>query len=193
MRTVKVDTPINDYTQIINMAVEQILANVLPTQFAGITPTFSPREPDMIYNEWMAGIMLAGPSMRCILKLHFNHPMMQKYCYSNEDLKINDQLKEICNVIAGTFKKYLEQIGVHIGISLPFITSGLDEFLFTEIRKEDMSYSVYDVESSGAKIMTLSHEMELIDKNLIEKFNNLPDVILQAKVDSEESDGFELL
>lgn len=179
----------------LNNAFGVMLSGILPLQLNNINPTFTERTSAIMYNEWMVGIMLAGPSLRTLLKLHFNHPTMAQLCISNEALKINDQMKEICNVLAGTLKTNLEKAGFQVGISLPFVASGLDEYLFSEIRKPQTLFNAYNVINDNKPIMTFTLEMELLDKNLIGGLDNLADIILAANqgATSDDDDGMEML
>lgn len=182
-----------NFNQVINIALEQILATILPKLLSVPSPCFLQRDAAVVYNEWMAGIMLAGPPLRSIIKLHFNHPTLRKWSYSQEDSKINDQMKEICNILSGTFKYYLERVELQVGISLPFIASGMDEALFVDSRKESAAFYACNIITGDQPLMTFSHELEVMDKKKIANLEKLPEIILSSHTEPDSDDGMEML
>jgi hypothetical protein len=181
------------FDQVINIALEQILATILPNLMNVSSLCFLQKEPAMVYSEWMAGIMLAGPPLRSIIKLHFNHPTLKRWSFSKEDSKIDDQMKEVCNVLSGTFKSYLEQADLQVGISIPFLASGMDEALFVDNRKEGSVFYACNILSGNEDLMTFSHELEIMDKKTISKLNKLPEIVLATQTESNSDDGMEML
>ena len=99
-----------------------------------------------VFANSMSMIVVAGKSIRVLLKTHFNHKdskAIARRLYGLEDIddsKSYDVMKEYCNLSAGFLKKICIERDVPVGISLPVVTLGFNE-VFS------------DAESSGQRVI----------------------------------------
>lgn len=86
----------------------------------------SPSENGTVFANSLSMIIVAGRSLRIVLKTHFNHkdskPFARRLFGVDEidDRKSYDVMKEYCNLSAGYLKKIRIEQDVPMGISLLF-------------------------------------------------------------------------
>jgi hypothetical protein len=86
-----------------------------------------------VFANSMSVIVIAGKSLRIILKAHFNHKdskPIARQLFGTEDIddwKSFDVMKEYCNLTAGFLKKICIEQNIPVGISLPIVTLGFNE------------------------------------------------------------------
>ena len=96
---------------------------------------------DFVYGHWMAFILISGSSVRVTLKLHFNH-LVAKAMLGNkvrneadpETLEriSMDFMREQCNLMAGSLKTAFNNSRIITGLSIPLVTKGFDEAVFSD-------------------------------------------------------------
>lgn len=84
-----------------------------------------------VFGHWMSMIMVAGSSLRLTYKVQYNTRDIYDLAGALSQggpIDVSDLMKEFCNVTAGLIKNRLENQQVKVGISLPMVTRGFDEF-----------------------------------------------------------------
>ncbi|MBU2511060.1 hypothetical protein KJ966_06970 [bacterium] len=95
-----------------------------------------------VFANSMSMIIVAGKSIRIILKTHFNHKdskPIARHLYGLEQVDDNksfDVMKEYCNLSAGFLKKICIEQNIAVGISLPVVTMGFNE-VFTDLNGQE--------------------------------------------------------
>ena len=95
---------------------------------------------DFLYGQWMSVILLSGQALQCTLKMHyFNDTALALSSHSlglaRAKIKpgmLTDYMRELTNLFAGEIKAQLFANKILVGISLPLITRGFDEILFSD-------------------------------------------------------------
>lgn len=96
---------------------------------------------DYVYGHWMAFILISGSSVRTMLKIHFTSDSARKMLGSKVR-KVKDQstlermamdfMKEQCNLMAGSLKSAFNSHNIITGLSIPLVTRGFDEAVFSD-------------------------------------------------------------
>ena len=96
---------------------------------------------DYVYGHWMAFILISGSSVRTMLKVHFTSDSARKMLGSKVR-KVKDQttlermamdfMKEQCNLMAGSLKTAFNNNNIITGLSIPLVTRGFDEAVFSD-------------------------------------------------------------
>lgn len=97
-------------------------------------------QDDFCYGHWMAFIMISGSAIRIMLKLHFKKSTAITMLGSkakNEsgekaDRMAMDFMKEQCNLMAGALKSSFNNAKIITGLSIPLVTRGFDEAVFSD-------------------------------------------------------------
>ena len=93
-----------------------------------------------VYDQYISLIMLHSDVLSVTLKGHFSLETARKSLAGRhgkpwqdigKELAL-DYMKEMFNVAAGRIKSHLAANNISIGISIPFITRGFDELLFSD-------------------------------------------------------------
>ena len=95
---------------------------------------------DFVYAYWMSFILLSGKDLQITVKAHFfsdeaRHLAavgLKKQPEQITQPNIQDFMREYCNLVAGEVKASLWASNVTIGLSLPLITRGFDEVIFSD-------------------------------------------------------------
>jgi len=91
----------------------------------------------VIFGQKIANIVVAGPELRLILKIHYTDGLgeyfLKRYLNAKEfpSNKIDDFFLENCNLAAGRMKHGLVSEESSLGISIPIKTKGFDDLFFT--------------------------------------------------------------
>lgn len=148
---------------------------------------------DFAYDHWMAFIMISGSSIRIMLKIHFNtstaitmlthKPRRQK---DNEKLQrmAMDFMKEQCNLMAGTLKGSFNNAKIVTGLSIPLVTRGFDEAVFSDKVDRSKINDVWCLEWSEGTV-TCSSVLEILDWNEIVNFQAEDDDDVEDDEDGE--------
>lgn len=99
---------------------------------------------DFIYGQWMSLILLSGPAMQVTLKTHyFNRDAVQLVAWAlqkkPDEIQPNvimDFMREFLNLTSGEVKATLATVNIPVGLSLPLISRGFDEVLFSDVVNE---------------------------------------------------------
>jgi hypothetical protein len=89
----------------------------------------------LVYAPNLAFIMVAGKDFRLSFKVHFCAKHFEKLTKAKQENKKKqalDMMREYCNLTAGAVKLPLIEQNIICGISLPTITSGFDELVFSD-------------------------------------------------------------
>ena len=96
---------------------------------------------DFVYGHWMAFILISGSSVRVMLKLHFSakaaRSMLGNKVRKEQDPEVlermaMDFMKEQCNLMAGALKSSFNNSQIITGLSIPLVTRGFDEAVFSD-------------------------------------------------------------
>jgi CheY-specific phosphatase CheX len=95
---------------------------------------------DFLFGHWMSLILVSGSAIRVILKVHFDTGTarrmlankLKKKLEDIDDRMAMDHMREMCNLMAGSLKAALTDAGIITGISIPLVTSGFDEAVFSD-------------------------------------------------------------
>ncbi len=147
-----------------------------------------------VFANTMSMIVVAGKSLRVVLKTHFNHkdsiPIARRLFGSDEidDSRSYDVMKEYCNLSAGYLKKICIEQDVPVGISLPVVTLGFNEIFADSAETEQKlifedCWRLKDVESD----IICSCEVDVIDPK---SFDNLMDFALTEEEDEDDEYDF---
>lgn len=96
-------------------------------------------ESHEIMGHWMSLILISGRKLRITFKTQFANHMAQGFAAHmfrlEKGLVSNSQaqdfMREFCNMTAGYLKNALERHQIALGISLPLLTRGFDDFFFS--------------------------------------------------------------
>jgi CheY-specific phosphatase CheX len=119
---------------------------------------------DFLYGHWMALILVSGTGIRIILKIHFDSITGRKMLASKirrkpEDIDERmaiDHMRETCNLLAGAVKSSLSHAGVITGISIPLVTSGFDEAVFSDKIDNRKLQDVWKISFEGGEVVCSS-------------------------------------
>ncbi len=126
-----------ELTLIIRDACHRRLASSVPKSQVVIENL--EKEDDFIYGQWMSLILLVGPSLQITLKAHYFNKAVHNILHKNFEFQskisanmIMDFMREFLNLASGEIKASLAKHNISIGLSLPLITRGFDEVLFSD-------------------------------------------------------------
>lgn len=93
-----------------------------------------------VYSHWMSLILIAGPAIKIVFKVHFQSKAAWSlaapaFGLSIDNLSVEkscDFMREFCNLAGGKIKLALSNSNIETGISLPMLTRGFDD-LFLEV------------------------------------------------------------
>lgn len=107
---------------------------------------------DFCYGSSMSVILVAGKDFKLFFKSHFHQKKYQQSAGSEIPASaINDVFREYANLSAGAIKRALQDLNVICGISLPNITSGYDELIFSDTLRSARIIDCFDVVSPNFK------------------------------------------
>ncbi len=116
---------------------------------------------DFLYGHWMSLILVSGTGIRIILKVHFDTTTGRKMLANKmrrkpEDLDERmaiDHVRESTNLFAGALKSSLSHAGIITGISIPLVTSGFDEAVFSDKIDSRKLHDVWKVRWDGGEVV----------------------------------------
>ena len=132
---------------------------------------------DFLYAPWMSVILLSGPPLQSTLKLHYynNDARNLTACSlgaSDADIStsmLTDSMKELTNLFAGEIKAQLFHNEILVGISLPLITRGFDEVLFSDQFNVDQVSDYWVMKCGEKDQIILSTETEVFNPEIFNK------------------------
>lgn len=145
-----------------------------------------------IYGQWMTIILVSGSKVKISFKAHFkssdsiNH-LANKTKKKSEDILLKksfDLLKEFSNLVGGGIKESLGKENDVMGLSLPLLTRGFDEVLFTDRIRRSGKHKHRDVWSlkAGNVNIVCTTEIQVID------WTGLEDLASPDRNEEEEGD-----
>ena len=112
--------------------------------------------------------LVSGPDLRIIFSIYFNaHDLKiwasQIFSGSPNDIRltqVHDVAKEFCNLMAGYMKTILDENGVRVGLSLPFLSRGFDQ-IFSPFQNRTGVYDKVWRIKADESFVTCSISMEI--------------------------------
>ena len=132
---------------------------------------------DFLYGQWMSIILLSGPSLQATLKLHYYNSSAKHITatalgiddHNVKDTMLMDHMKELTNLFAGEVKAQLFHNDILVGISLPLITRGFDEVLFSDRIGNHQVKDFWTMSSESDRIkVTVTTESEVFHPDIFE-------------------------
>lgn len=145
---------------------------------------------DFCYGHWMAFIMISGSAIRIMLKVHFKRSTAIDILGSKTsgesqekaERMAMDFMKEQCNLMAGSLKTSFNNAKIITGLSIPLVTRGFDEAVFSDKIDKSKITDVWKLEWPGGS-MTCSSVAEILDWNQFTNFS------VEEDDDEDEEDG----
>jgi hypothetical protein len=138
----------------------------------------------MVYAPKMALILIAGKDFRLTLKAHYKPKTFSQYM--NKQItrdRVNDMFREYCNLVAGAIKQPLISEGIICGISLPTVTSGYDELVFSDRFRGAKLKECFEVGKEQAKVV-ITLNVESNDSVILKKLQRVKtDVLIEEEID----------
>ena len=139
-------------------AFSQFIRQAAISRFAYITSiknlevTENENWDDFCYGSSMSVILVAGKDFKLFFKAHFHQKKYQQASGGNILTSgVQDVFREYANLTAGAIKRALQDLNVVCGISLPNITSGYDELVFSDTLRSARIIDCFDVVSPNFK------------------------------------------
>ena len=126
-----------------------------------------------IYGFWLSFVMLSTEHMNIILKTHFDSlsliPFIKKMMAIDQDsgihhVMIESFINEYSNLFGTKVKNTLYDFGVPIGMSLPVLTRGFDNYLLEEIIEDDSPS--YKIATKEKVLLNYIWEFEFRHRNI---------------------------
>ncbi len=145
---------------------------------------------DFLYGHWMSLILVSGSAVRVILKVHFDTATgrgilankLKKKPEDIDDRMAMDQMREMCNLMAGALKAAFNNAGIITGISIPLVTSGFDEAVFSDKIDPRKIHDVW-------KISWPTGELACSSVSDILSWNDFVDLKVDDEHKEDEGDG----
>ncbi len=147
---------------------------------------------DFVYGHWMAFILISGSSVRVMLKLHFSNQNARSMLgnkikkdtdHQTVERMAMDFMKEQCNLMAGSLKSVFNNSHIITGLSIPLVTRGFDEAVFSDKIDETKINDVWKLIWPGGSVIC-SSVTEVLQWS---DFNNFE---LEDESDDEEDGVF---
>lgn len=111
----------------------------------------------LTYGSKMSLITAAGKDFKFVFKVHFFPKKFTKVASDFNSMKlVLDFFREYCNLVAGAIKEVLMAKGLICGISLPIVTSGDDEMIFSDKIKTERVYDYFRIHVDGFDLVVSS-------------------------------------
>jgi hypothetical protein len=154
------------------------------TKIKGAAVSVASDWDQMVYGPKMALILIAGKDFRLTLKTHYKPKSFSQDMNKNiaRD-RVNDMFREYCNLVAGAIKQPLISEGIVCGISLPTVTSGYDELVFSDRLRGAKLKECFEVGKEEAKIV-ITLNVETSDSVILEKLQGVKtEVLIEEEID----------
>lgn len=134
----------------------------------------APIVDDFVYGHWMSFILMSGKDVQVTFKSHFMSKdtrvlvaaALRKDIGAITHHMVMDFMREYCNLAAGEIKAQLQQNQVGIGLSLPLITRGFDEVVFSDRVDKKQIIDAWQVAWKGGHLVC-SSVIEVLDWNAL--------------------------
>lgn len=118
-----------------------------------------------VYGSHQAMLLVASKDLKVTFKAHFNVrdltiPSLKAEA-AGEAAKLmrltQDFFREYANLVAGGIKQQLQSCGIICGISLPIVTSGYDEMIFSDTLRKTRLYDFWKIRSATSEFTCTAH------------------------------------
>ncbi len=145
---------------------------------------------DFLYGHWMSLILVSGSAIRVILKIHFDTGTsrgmlagkLKKKLDDIDDRMAMDHMREMCNLMAGALKAAFNNANIITGISIPLVTSGFDEAVFSDKIDPRKIHDVW-------KITWPDGELACSSVSDVLSWNDFSDLKVDDEKQDDEGDG----
>lgn len=138
---------------------------------------------DFSYGSSMSVILIAGKDFKLFFKAHFHQKKYQRASGGEMTAdSAQDVFREYTNLTAGAIKRALTELDIVCGISLPNITSGYDELIFSDTLRRARIVECFDVVSPNFKF-TITAALDIGDGEVLKA---LGDVVMKERNDDIE-------
>jgi CheY-specific phosphatase CheX len=116
--------------------LSQLSKTILFEGQATMTETANSKVSKVIFGQKIANIVIAGPELRLIFKIHFTDELGKSFFQkvlklaNSTSQSVEDYFLESCNLLAGRIKQLLSDKNTNVGISIPIKTKGFDDLFF---------------------------------------------------------------
>lgn len=165
----------NNFLQnyIIEMSASRLTKHCQTLKFK--SDSISAYEKSLVLGDEISMILLWGEIGSVVLKAHYNIDVAKNICanalgISNENVTlemVRAYMNEYNNLMGGFFRGVLESAKVIVGMSLPFITKGVDEECFFKIRDPRYTFTKWDVKSDKGHLLSCTSEILVLNPKLI--------------------------
>ena len=122
------------------------------------------RRDDFIYGETLAFILVSGQELNLQFKIHFENDRMKALVGESLGVpmlqviadQVEDFAREFCNLAGGELVALLNSNSCQSSLSLPFISSGLDELFFSDLNYPSETRDFWEIECSGSRFVCTS-------------------------------------
>jgi hypothetical protein len=153
-------------------------------------------EKEDFIGQWLSLIFVSNTAVKISFKTHFKYSEAQEFAKSAfnisqenrvEEGRIEDFVKEFCNLTAGAIKQNLEKSGFSSLISLPLLTRPSDEVFFVSHPSSNDSNLIFNnswlIKSEDGSQIMCSFLFEVYDPNV------LKETLINAFTEEDEDDG----
>lgn len=158
-----------------------------------------------IYAHWMSLILLATDQVQLVIKVHFNDSDIEKLLqmrYRSKRIEherevLDSFVNELLNLIGVNIKNTLNKVGIHVGMSLPIVTRGFDNYFFEanlldhELAGKSSVEQIIDIWKVSVRddaAIFFSFDADIISKNILQNIDQLGDDLLMQDDEDTEND-----
>jgi hypothetical protein len=160
----------------------------LTTPVPGLRLEEATAPQDLVHGAMMSVVLVAGGAFRLAFKAHFSSRSVRHLMSTTlgingsqiSETQLKDYMREYSNLVAGGIKATFSSYGIASGISLPLVTDGFDEVLYTASQKMAVVQDLWELSWSGGSVVCGS-SIEVLDR---EQFSKLP---LKAEMSNTET------
>jgi len=139
---------------------------------------------DFVYGNRLALISIPGKDLRCTIKCHFQLEEFVTAPDQADALKTFDLLREFLNLCAGGLKIIFQTSELTTGISLPIVTSGYDEIVFSESYRGARLFDYFRL-TSGKKSLVVTLVIEPGSERVVEQLRKFVNADVPSSDDVE--------
>ena len=143
----KLPAELPDFSAFIRQAALKRFAYISGVKDATLSE--NPRWDDFCYGSSLSVILIAGKDFKIFFKAHFHaKKFANAIAPGKERAAVFDFFREYCNLTAGAIKQSLQKVDIICGISLPSVTSGYDELIFSDTIRKERAIDCFDLRNS---------------------------------------------
>ncbi len=143
---------------------------------------------DLVHGAMMSIVLVAGGTFRLAFKSHFTSRSIRHLMNTTlgvpssqiNETQLKDYMREYSNLVAGGIKATFNTFGVASGISLPLVTDGFDEVLYTAGQKPEVIQDLWELSWAGGNVICGS-SIEILDQDQFGKLS------IKSEVSSTET------